>query len=164
MVSHCCIFWVIVLIINSFIIYLFLWLCQVLIMAHWIFTATCGLFTVACGLFSYTMQALSCGMGNFVIWPGIKPQAYGAWSLDHWTTREVPISSFRCQSSWPFRKHLLTFLFNNDPSRKSLLNNHLASYHHRQNCPLISSVSPLYLAQTSIAHLEHFMALKCLHA
>lgn len=81
MVSHCCIFWVIVLIINCFIIYLFLWLSQVLIAAHWIFIATCGIFTVACGLFSHTMQALSCGMWNFVLWPGIKPQAPCIWSM-----------------------------------------------------------------------------------
>lgn len=77
----CCIFWVIVLIINCFIIYLFLWPSQVLIAAHWIFIATCGIFTVACGLFSYTMQALSCGMWNFVLWPGIKPQAPCIWSM-----------------------------------------------------------------------------------
>ena len=36
---------------------------------------------------------LSCGMWDLVPWPGIKsgPHAFGAQSLSHWTTREVPI-------------------------------------------------------------------------
>ena len=36
--------------------------------------------------------SLSCGMWDPVPSPGIKPglPALGAWSLSHWTTREVP--------------------------------------------------------------------------
>ena len=39
------------------------------------------------------MSGLSCGMWDLVPWPGIKPiknPALRAWSLCHWTTREVP--------------------------------------------------------------------------
>ena len=39
---------------------------------------------------------LSCSMWDLAPWPGIEPgpPALGAQSLSHWTTREVPISSF----------------------------------------------------------------------
>ena len=42
---------------------------------------------LSCGL-----QGLSCDMWDLVPWPGIelRPQALEAWSLGHWTTREVP--------------------------------------------------------------------------
>ena len=51
---------------------------------------------VACGIFSCGMQSLSCGMWDLVLWPGIKPgpPAFRAWSLSHWTTREVPGNVF----------------------------------------------------------------------
>ena len=41
----------------------------------------------------YSMRTLSCGMWDLVLWPGIEPHppALGAWSVSHWTTREVPI-------------------------------------------------------------------------
>ena len=48
-------------------------------------------------LFIYlAAPGLSCGMGDLVPWPGIEPgpPALGAGSLSHWTTREVPGSSF----------------------------------------------------------------------
>ena len=37
------------------------------------------------------MQTLSCGMHDLISWSGFepKPSAWGAWSLSHWTTREV---------------------------------------------------------------------------
>ena len=37
------------------------------------------------------MWALSCSLWDLVPWPGIEPgpPALGAWSLNHWTTREV---------------------------------------------------------------------------
>ena len=40
---------------------------------------------------SWGMRTLSCGMWDLVPWPGIEPRhpALGAWSLSHWTTREV---------------------------------------------------------------------------
>ena len=36
-------------------------------------------------------------MWDLVPWPGIKPRppAFGAWSLSHWTIREVPLSAFQ---------------------------------------------------------------------
>ena len=42
---------------------------------------------------------LSCGMWDLVPWPGIKPgsPALGAWSLNHWTTREVSHTSILAQ-------------------------------------------------------------------
>ena len=54
---------------------------------------------LSCGtqeIFSCSMQTLSCGMWDLVPWPGIKPRppALGAWSLSHWTTREVPLFVF----------------------------------------------------------------------
>ena len=54
-------------------IYWLIWLCQVII--------------VACGIFSHSMSDL-------VSWPGTEPvpPALWAWSLSHWTTREVPVS------------------------------------------------------------------------
>ena len=67
-------------------IYLFIWLC-------WVFIAAHGILIAKCGIFSCGMQTLSCGMWVLVPWPGIKagPPALGAWSLSHWTTREVLI-------------------------------------------------------------------------
>ena len=51
--------------------YLFIWL-------HWVLVG-------AFGIFSWSMWDL-------VPWPGIEPgpPALGAWSLSHWTSREVP--------------------------------------------------------------------------
>ena len=50
---------------------------------------------VACGIFSCDMRDLVPCVG---IEPG--PPALGAWSLSHWTTREVPSSNvFACFSS-----------------------------------------------------------------
>ena len=62
----------------SFNIYLFIWLCWVLVVAHGIFIAACGI--------------SHCGMQDLVPWPGIKPEppALGAQRLNRWTTREVP--------------------------------------------------------------------------
>ena len=41
---------------------------------------------------SCSMQTLSCSIWDLVPWPGIEPgpPALGAWSLNRWTTREVP--------------------------------------------------------------------------
>ena len=62
-------------------IYLF-WLYRVLVAVRGIFfflVAACGLLVAAC-------------MWDLVPWPGIEPRppALGAWSLTHWTTREIP--------------------------------------------------------------------------
>ena len=50
---------------------LFIWLCQILVVAHGIF---------------------SCGMWDLIPWPGIEPGSHAlrAQSLSHWISREVP--------------------------------------------------------------------------
>ena len=57
--------------------YLCIWLCLILV--------------VACGTFIRGMRIFSCGIWDLVPWSGIKPRAPAlrAWSLSHWTTREV---------------------------------------------------------------------------
>ena len=41
-------------------------------------------------------------MGNLVLWPGIEPgpPALGAWSLSHWTIREIPALNFDLMNTW----------------------------------------------------------------
>ena len=65
-------------------IYLFIWLCQVLV--------------GVCGIFNWDLQTVSCGMWDLGPWPGIKPwpPALGAQSLNHRTTREVPAPVYSC--------------------------------------------------------------------
>ena len=64
---------------KNFFIYIFVWLCWVLVVPHKIFS--CG------------MRPLCWGMWNLVPWPSIKSRtpALGAQSLSQWTTRKVPI-------------------------------------------------------------------------
>ena len=59
-------------------IHLFIWLYQILV--------------VACRIFSFGMWTLSFGIWDLIPWPGIEPipPVLGAWSLSHWTTREIP--------------------------------------------------------------------------
>ena len=48
-------------------------------------------------IFMYlAVPALSCGIKDLILGPGVEPgvPALGAQSLTHWTTREVPRSSF----------------------------------------------------------------------
>ena len=54
------------------------------------------IFVVACSIFSCGMWILGCSMWDLVPWPGIELGApeLGAWSLSHWTTREVPQMDF----------------------------------------------------------------------
>ena len=51
-------------------------------------------FHIAVGFFTIwaTREALSCSTWDIVPWPGIEPgpPALREWSLNHWTTREVP--------------------------------------------------------------------------
>ena len=74
-------------------IYLFIWLRWVLVATYGTFIATCRIFVAPCGIFSCGMRTLSRSMWDLVPWPGIEPgpPASGAWSLNCWTTREVPI-------------------------------------------------------------------------
>ena len=75
----------IIIILN---IYLFIWLCQLLVAALGFFDFWCSLHDLSC-----TMQTLSWGMWDLVPSPGIKPglPALGARSLSHWTTVGVPV-------------------------------------------------------------------------
>ena len=59
-------------------------------------------FVLGCRQLTYNVvivvPGLSCGMWGLVPWPGIEPgsHALGAWSLSHWTIREVQCcDSFR---------------------------------------------------------------------
>ena len=49
-------------------------------------------------------RTLSCGMWALVPWPGIEPwpPALGAWSLSHWTTKEVPDIRFLTRQEFKF--------------------------------------------------------------
>ena len=57
----------------------------------WLHHLGSSFFVGACGTFSHSVGTLSCGLWDLVPCPGIKlqPSALGAWSLSHWTTREV---------------------------------------------------------------------------
>ena len=57
-----------------------------------IYLAELGLSRVR-GIFGCGLGPLSYSMWDLVPWPGIEPRspALGAWSLSHWTTREVPV-------------------------------------------------------------------------
>ena len=63
---------------------------------------------------------LSCSMWDLVPWPGVasRPPALGAWSLSHWTTREVPFVAFYCRirySQWSAAfKSRMGFFFSNN--------------------------------------------------
>ena len=61
--------------------YLFIWLC-------WVLVPACRIF--------------SCSTWDLVHWPWMEPRppALGAWSLSHWTTREVPTLSNPHSSKW----------------------------------------------------------------
>ena len=64
--------------------YLLLFLKHLLIWLHWVLVVACRIFGCSMWTFSCSMKELS--------WSGIKsrPPALGAWSLSHWTTREIP--------------------------------------------------------------------------
>ena len=55
-------------------------------------TWRCRVFVASGEIFSCGLPALSCSTWRRVPWPGIgpRPPAWAAWSLSHWTTREVP--------------------------------------------------------------------------
>ena len=77
---------------------LFIWLLRVLVTVCGVFSLHCGMWVlliVAHGIFNWGMQTLRCNMLNLIPWPGIEPGllALGAWSLSHWTTREVTFFS-----------------------------------------------------------------------
>ena len=65
---------------------------------------------MACGIVSYGMQTLCCGLWDLVPQPGIEcgPSAFGVWSLSHWTTREVPLTSFWKWETWQYWAYLPT--------------------------------------------------------
>ena len=59
-----------------------------------VFICLCWVLVAECGIFTCSLQTLSCSIWDLVPWPGIKPKspALEAWSLSHWSTREVPSS------------------------------------------------------------------------
>ena len=71
------------------------WINHIFFLISLIYLAAPGL---SCSMLDLQLcvWALSCGMWNLVSWPGIESQAsaLGAWSLSHWTTREVLIICF----------------------------------------------------------------------
>ena len=87
----------------------------------YIYLAAPGLsLPVACGIFSCIMQGLSCSRWDLIPRPGTErlPPALGAWSLSHWTIREVPIFRYWRKSYMPFPASspmLYTFAAESDP-------------------------------------------------
>ena len=72
---------------------------------HRVLVAACGIFVAACGIFLVmAWEIFSCGMQDLVPRPGIEPgpPALGAWSLNHWITREVPKTRVLKESSMIF--------------------------------------------------------------
>ena len=58
----------------------------------------CGVFLFGCTVLVVVCRIFSWGMWYLVPWPGIKPgpPTLRVWSLNHWTTREVPnLSCFK---------------------------------------------------------------------
>ena len=72
-------------------VYLFIWLCQVLV--------------AACGIFH-------CSIWDLVSWPGIEARlpTLGAQSLSRWTTREIPGSAFIDKKNVLWTHFFLNFL------------------------------------------------------
>ena len=76
---------------NNFIkklfIFVFIWLCCVLV--------------AACGIFSCGIRTFSCGIWDLVPWPRIesRPPALGAQSLSHW----APGESLKCSFLYAYR-------------------------------------------------------------
>ena len=77
----------------------------------------CWVFIVPCVTFSCDLQTLSCCMEDPVPWPGIKPRppALAAWSLSHWTSREIPTIWFLKICMWAgfdlLKKIMYLFIF-----------------------------------------------------
>ena len=62
---------------------------------------SCSMQDLHCGLrdcffFSLACKIFSCSLWDIVLQPGMEPRPHGlgAWSLNHWTTREVPCPVF----------------------------------------------------------------------
>ena len=96
--------------VNCFPEKLFIWLCWVLVVVHVVFDLCCSMRIFSCGIraLSCNMWTLSCSMWDLVPWPGIKPSppGLGAWSLSHWTTREVYFSDVESASHTWDKSHL----------------------------------------------------------
>ena len=60
-----------------------------------------------------TRRTFSCGMWDLAAWPGIRPgpPALGAWSLNPWTTREVPITEYWGESPVLYSRSLIVIYF-----------------------------------------------------
>ena len=91
---------------------LFIWLHQLLVVAHGI--------SAGCRISNYGIWTLSCSMWDLAPWPGIKPWplALGAWRLSHWTSREVP--GFTNSVSYTISSHFSVFWFSYLEKRDTL--------------------------------------------
>ena len=82
-------------------LFLFLWLCWVLVVARRTFSwGIQDPVVTACGTLSCSMGTLSCSMWHLVSSPGVvpRPSALGTLNLSHGTSREVFTPWFRHQS------------------------------------------------------------------
>ena len=86
--------------------YLFIWLHQLLVVAHGISNLL-----AECRIFNYGIWTLNCSMWHLAPWPGIEPWllALGAWRLSHCTSREVP--GFTNSNSCTISSHFSVFWF-----------------------------------------------------
>ena len=69
----------------------------------WAIAIMCFLVLITYVFIYLTVLGLSCSMWDLVPWPGIEPvpPPLGAWSLSHWTTREVlPSCVYNQISEW----------------------------------------------------------------
>ena len=83
------------LLMNTFKNYLFICLCQVLVIACGIYLCYGMQDLISCGI-----RTLSCSMWDVVLCPGIEPRppALGVWSLSHWTAGKS-LCTFLCSYS-----------------------------------------------------------------
>ena len=78
-------------------------------MSEWFFLKIYYIFILAApGLHCSTWASLVAACGILVPQPGMEPgpPALGAWSLNHWTTREVPSECFLYQVGRTVRQDL----------------------------------------------------------
>ena len=77
--------------------------------AQWGLPPGCSLQGPLSRVIFLAMLGLNCGMWDLVPQPGIKPRppALGAWSLSHWTTREVQTFNFVAAVDVPWSSFIM---------------------------------------------------------
>ena len=84
---------------NYLFLFIFLFLFWIYLAAPGLSCSTQDLRCMAGGIFLIAAcRTFSCGMWDLVPWPGIEPgpPELATWSLSHWTTREVPTTTYFC--------------------------------------------------------------------